>query len=261
VANREKPQRTGDPNQLLDIGQAAAFLNVSETSLRRWTNSGHLPCLRVGQRRERRFRREDLLAFLEDEPSFIKAATGDPGRVNIGKVPVSAMTVTHGDHLCGLYASDLGRIMLAVPFLLEGLHEGSACFLVAAAPVRKDIVKHLTKKRPSLQADIDAARLSFWEYPGSSREQFKYFRQSMDDSAAKGAQSFRVLGDVWGFRARLSAESVAAYEAGYDRLIVPKYPAVTMCLYDVRKFSGMEVLTALKGHRGKFRYPLQKMPA
>lgn len=53
-------------DELLDIKQAARFLKVSETSLRRWTNSGRLPCLRVGRRRERRFRRADLLAFLED---------------------------------------------------------------------------------------------------------------------------------------------------------------------------------------------------
>ena len=53
-----------DAEPLLDIEQAARFLNVSETSLRRWTNDGRLACLRVGRRRERRFRKADLLAFL-----------------------------------------------------------------------------------------------------------------------------------------------------------------------------------------------------
>ena len=54
-----------DTIELLDIGEAADFLNVSEASLRRWTNDGLLPCLRIGRRRERRFRRADLLAFME----------------------------------------------------------------------------------------------------------------------------------------------------------------------------------------------------
>ena len=58
-----------DSEPLLDIEQAARFLNVSETSLRRWTNDGRLACLRVGRRRERRFRRSDLLAFMENEPA------------------------------------------------------------------------------------------------------------------------------------------------------------------------------------------------
>ena len=65
---------------LLDIEQAARFLNVSETSLRRWTNDGRLACLRVGRRRERRFRRVDLLAFLEREPAGDSRAAGSLAR-------------------------------------------------------------------------------------------------------------------------------------------------------------------------------------
>ena len=56
-------------DELWDIKQAARFLQVSETSLRRWTNRGQLACLRVGLRRERRFRRADLLAFMEYQPA------------------------------------------------------------------------------------------------------------------------------------------------------------------------------------------------
>src|SRR5437879_12576237 len=48
-----------DQDELLDIKQAAQFLKVSETSLRRWTNAGRLACLRVGRKRERRFRSEE----------------------------------------------------------------------------------------------------------------------------------------------------------------------------------------------------------
>ena len=56
-----------DPNSdLLNIKEAAALLKVSEASLRRWTNAGRLACLRLGAKRERRFRRADLMAFLEE---------------------------------------------------------------------------------------------------------------------------------------------------------------------------------------------------
>src|SRR5207253_5203682 len=84
-------------DDLLDIKQAAQFLKVSETSLRRWTNSGRLACLRVGRKRERRFRRTDLLAFVEPQP-----------------VAGPAPTRPTGSHMCGLYASDLSRVDLAV---------------------------------------------------------------------------------------------------------------------------------------------------
>jgi hypothetical protein len=36
---------SADAIDLLDISEAAQFLNVSETSLRRWTIDGSLPCL------------------------------------------------------------------------------------------------------------------------------------------------------------------------------------------------------------------------
>src|SRR3989442_10989859 len=109
-----------DPEQLLNIKQAAELLNVSEISLRRWTNEGRLTCLRVGGRRERRFRRQDLLDFLENlDPRAVADA------VLVGGVPVQL-----GGHLCGLYDSDLGRLRLAVPFLAEGLRRGGTRFLL-----------------------------------------------------------------------------------------------------------------------------------
>ncbi len=60
-----------EADELLDIEQAAQFLNVSETSLRRWTNAGRLACFRVGRRRER-------VVWQHDETRF--DLTRDPKR-------------------------------------------------------------------------------------------------------------------------------------------------------------------------------------
>ena len=64
------------PNSdLLRIGKAAKLIGVSGTTLRRWADEGRLKAYRIGVRRERRFRREDVLALLEgpapasDEPA------------------------------------------------------------------------------------------------------------------------------------------------------------------------------------------------
>src|SRR5438094_198800 len=83
--------------ELLDIKQAAALLQVSEASLRRWTNDGRLASYRVGGRRERRFRRADLLAFLESGPNVKLPRAGEVGGQAAAR------------HLCGLYTNDLGR--------------------------------------------------------------------------------------------------------------------------------------------------------
>jgi transcriptional repressor of dcmA and dcmR len=247
----------GNLNELLDIAQAAAFLNVSETSLRRWTNTGQLRCLRVGRRRERRFRREDLLAFLEDQPSGDGALPADRAS-NMASLRSGFLTVTLGSHLCGLYSSDFGRVSLAVAFLLDGLNEGSVCFLVTSPRTRAQILGALEKKRPSLRTDIETERLIPSTHCTTGRAQLRYFRVRMDRWASEGVESFRVYGDMWAMRSKVSAQALVNFESAYDRAIAKNYPVASMCSYDARKFAGIEVLNALKGHRDTFRYPLEK---
>lgn len=245
-------------NDLLDIGEAARFLNVSETSLRRWTNAGTLPCLRVGQRHERRFRRDDLLAFMEHQPSRSPLKGPFPtAPLNASLLDGSTM-LTPGDHLSGFYGSDLGLATLSVRFILDGLQEGSMVYVVASARSIKRITGYLKKKRPSLQRDIATGKLLFCEYQKGPRAQIKDFEAQLNKAAAEGAQTFRVFGDTWEMRKKVTAEKFAEYEATYDQYIARRFPVVTLCAYDVRKFSGVDVLDALKAHRDTFRYPLER---
>ena len=247
-----------DVHDLLDIGEAARFLNVSETSLRRWTNAGVLQCLRIGQRRERRFRRADLMAFMEDQPSR-SPLTDSRTVADATSWPLDdSTTLNHGGHLCALFASQLGRATLAVRFLLEGLQEGSMVYLVASDRSTKHILGYLKERRPSLHEDIAAGNLLFCDYQKDPRAQIKDFEVQLDKAASAGRQSFRVFGDTWQMRRKTSAQRFAEYEAAYDQFIVRQYPVVTVCAYDVRRFSGVDVLDALKAHRDTFRYPLER---
>jgi hypothetical protein len=67
-----------------------------------------------------------------------------------------------------------------------------------------------------------------------------------------------VFGDTWEMRRKSSASRFAEYESAYDQFIVRRYPVATICAYDVRRFSGVDVLDALKAHRDTFRYPLEQ---
>jgi transcriptional repressor of dcmA and dcmR len=247
-----------DETEFLDIAEAARFLNVSETSLRRWTNSGALECLRVGRRRERRFRRADLLAFTEQQPSRWAHADTQLGPVSTSRALDDSITVTRGGHLCALYDSELGRATLAVRFILEGLQEGSMVYVVASVKATNHLVRYLEKKRTSLQQDVSAGKLMFAEYGKTPRTQIRDFEAQLGKAAAAGTQSFRVFGDAWQMRKKGSAQRFADYEAAYDQFIVRRYPVVTVCAYDVRRFSGVEVLEALKVHRDTFRFPLER---
>jgi transcriptional repressor of dcmA and dcmR len=47
-------------------------------------------------------------------------------------------------------------------------------------------------------------------------------------------------------------------EVGFERLIVPRFPVVALCAYDARKFTGIELLDALKDHDDTFKFPLRR---
>src|SRR5947207_14887740 len=98
-----------DDQKFLTIAEAAAFLRVSETSLRRWTNSGKLRSFRVGGRNERRFLREDLLAFM---PSVDDRATVPPP---------AASADTRERHVCLLFHDPEEQWHLLRPYLLAHL--------------------------------------------------------------------------------------------------------------------------------------------
>jgi len=234
-----KLSRRMDAPDLLDIGDAARFLNVSEASLRRWTNAGTLQCLRVGRRRERRFRRSDLLAFMEHPAAMDR--------------PVASI---QGNHLCGIYGSGAGRLELVVPFLLDGLEKNSVCFLVAPLRSQSKIVKAMKVRRPSLESDIKAGRLIVSEHQKSPAAQFAFFEIAMKKAEDEGVESFRVVGDMWGLRRLVSAKEMVELELGFERLIVPRFPVVALCAYDARKFAGVELLDALRDHEDTLKFPV-----
>jgi excisionase family DNA binding protein len=250
-----------DPDELLDIQQAAQFLNVSETSLRRWTNAGLLPCLRIGGRRERRFRRADLLGFMQKQSAGGEAASGRPAGSSSRDTLVSGVSVSLGTHLCGLYTSDAGRATQASAFLADGLRPRSVCYLVALPDARNAVLASLEEGRPSLRRDLDAGRLVLSEYAESAGAQWDYWESRMDAATRQGAESLRVVGDLRGLGQRVSREELIEYEAGYEERVARRFPVVTLCQYDVRWFSNLDVLNALKGHRDTFRYPAERLLA
>ena len=50
--------------ELLTTAQAAELLNVHPNTVRHWADAALLPSYRIGPRRDRRFRRDDIASFL-----------------------------------------------------------------------------------------------------------------------------------------------------------------------------------------------------
>src|SRR5438445_9696664 len=216
-------------SDLLDIREAAEFLRVSETSLRRWTNAGQLPCLRIGGRRERRFRRTDLLAFLG------VAARASPSPPH--------------NHFCELYTSDLGRVRGAAAFLSEGLQSDARCLVAADKQVQRALIAQLEQHRPAIRRELKAGRLVVGEYRTSGAAQLAYWRAQMNAALKTGVSRVYVVGDLSaGALSRLPFAETLAYEVEYGRSIARAFPVTTLCQYDARKISGLDAAGLLQCH-------------
>jgi excisionase family DNA binding protein len=240
---------------LLNIRDAARFLGVSATSLRRWTNSGRLACVRVGGRRERRFRLADLVAMLEEQPTHPPEALPATG------VSIGGMNLLYGTHLCGFYSTDKARAQLAAAFLAGGNVPGAVAYLVAEPVVQRSILARLGKDQPTLPEDIAAGRLVVSDHAETGSAQLKNFKARCLAAIADGVHSMRLVGDVWGLARKITRDELVEFEQSYDEIIAQRFPVVTLCLYDVRRFSGLDALRALRGHGDGLRYPVERLLA
>lgn len=52
-------------NNLLTVKQVSDLLNIHPNTLRRWSAEGRIPVVRFSNRRDRRFRKEDVQRYLD----------------------------------------------------------------------------------------------------------------------------------------------------------------------------------------------------
>src|ERR1700752_518419 len=220
-----------DPSasELLDIREAAEFLRVSETSLRRWTNAGRLPCLRIGGRQERRFRRSDLLALLGLEPTTLAARSHS--------------------HFCAFYTSDLTRARQAAAVLASGLRSRSLCLLLCANEVQRTLLELLGREHPSIHKEIEAGRILLNEYLDSATAQLEYLDSWLRTTFAAGVARVVAVGDVSaGMLGGLPFAELLEYEVEYGRSVAGRFPVTTLCQYDARELSGVQAAQLLEHH-------------
>jgi excisionase family DNA binding protein len=232
-------------DRLLNTAEAARFLRVSEASIRRWSDSGLLPARRVGRRRERRFTKADLEQFLGQ-----RSGHPQPPAITPQALTIAGVSVPVRSHIAPLYSTDAGGLRLTVPFLAEGLKAGQPCFLIANGPVLGRYVKALTEEHGiDFVAATRSGTLVVLPSPGANpAEAIATWERLMAIALAGGPTILRIVGEMASFRNVFASDAdLFAFEEAYD-LMAKRFPAVTLCQYDVRDFSGESVLRVLKAH-------------
>lgn len=240
-------------DKLLTTREAARFLRASEASLRRWADAGLLPANRVGQRRARRFKEEDLLRFLGPQQGGpTHATTGLPRGIAL-----ESMFVALSSHLGSFYTSDAGRLRLALPFLRDGIRADQACVLFAPPAAQQHYLQGLRKEGVDVVEAERGGLLTMLSVPPLAPEQFIALLEGVFiDITRRRPGPFRFLGEpVAGLAAVQSVAAFLSFERQCGAL-AKRFPVVMLCAYDAREFDGLTIIDCLKLHHDTFAYEL-----
>jgi excisionase family DNA binding protein len=231
-------------SKLLNTAEAAAFLRVSEASVRRWADSGLLPTRRVGGRRERRFTESDVIQFLNRDGAAGAATQKTEGAINVGGVMVPIP-----GHLATFHSSDAGGLRLSVPFLADGIRSGQPCFLVARDSVLQRYMDTLAQEDGvDLAVVMDEGRFEVVDLEGTSDKAIATWEQLFAKALSTGATEIRLVGEMASVRTMFtSEEEMLRYEEAFE-VMFKRYSGVVLCQYDVRAFGASSILRALKAH-------------
>lgn len=223
--------------RLLNINEAAEILNVCEMTVRRWTNAGLLHCYRVGGKRERRFRSQDLQNYLEK--GGIQAAVACNAPLGFG-----GFTVPDGSHVTHLSLETPEALEVGCSYLLEGLNKGETVLLVALAEKREHIIEMLRERGVNPENFRKRGKLHFSEGMDTPASQVEHIAQI----AAVSRGRFRAFGDMsWVKLKGWSLESLRELEEMADQA-TGSLGNLLFCQYPLESFSGVAAMMAVETH-------------
>lgn len=236
---------------MLSLEEAAAFLKVSKNTLRRWTNEGYLPALRVGQRQERRFRREDLLAV-----------TARPAGAPRDGASVAHAAGTTPAHTCVFCQSREEEWKIVGAAVGEQLRLGGQVIVIGEA----DRCEFFGERIGALGFQIEdlrrserlqclTPRQSYLKSGTFSADRALAFIEALILFAnAAGYRGITIIGDSeWlfsypgGVSAELRAEFLD-YEQRLSQLFANHPVAEIFCSYNLSVVSGSDILALLGSH-------------
>ncbi|MGR8935016.1 MAG: MEDS domain-containing protein [Gammaproteobacteria bacterium] len=239
------PQR----KKLLTIAEAAEFLKVSKTTLRRWTNSGQLACYRVGRRSERRFLSDDLAALVGGFAAVPDNAAAD-------EIPLRDEKPVRHNHICTYYKSPKEQWQLFRTHLFAHLHEHARIVYLyhcEDAHLRQwlqqeglDVEELIRSGRLTLASTAETYLLDGFF---NTERQLAFWRKIIDGNRARGTRNLLLTGEMgWASSGAKGCDQLVPYEAVLDQ-VLEAYPWVTVvCQYPIYQFSGATVFDNLRVH-------------
>lgn len=241
--------------KLLNVRQAAALLNVSQMTIRRWTNDGLLPCFRIGKKRERRFSEANLHAFIAgrtdpaatnhtvDTVTAVPAPNQTSDRIDGVSLGFADLHVPDGSHLTHLYLDRSEALGIQGFFVRQGLNTGETLMVVAPADRRDNLLNTLARDGIPVRDLIKQNRLIH----DTGRQSPEQMTALISGAAVSARTGFRLVGDMsWTSAAGWSLEQTKALEESTNTLLAPGL--LFLCQYSLTEFSGAQTMMALETH-------------
>jgi excisionase family DNA binding protein len=245
-------------DKLLNIEQAAQYLNVSKTTLRRWTKSGTLACMRVGAKGERRFLQKDLdTCLLESGEQRPIAVPPRPPRAD----PLTALREGAAKgvpkHVC-LHFQDRDELWdLFRPYVRFQMKNNAPILYIHDPAEREDVMTRFRSEGWEPEALIANGLLRLMLPEESYLRSGVFVAERMIDFMESAILGFRSAGHTtvllsgemnWYMGDAPGVVMMFNYERLLNTLLL-RYPDVTIvCHYDMHRMSGAAAIGAMCSH-------------
>jgi hypothetical protein len=166
-------------------------------------------------------------------------------------------TCNWGLHICGLYETEAERDEIIFGFLNQGAIENDKQLYCPVEQTKGEFIEKYGKLYPECKHhphdpelfSINSARELY--YPDgtfSPVSMDKGLNTYFEESKKNGKRNIRATAEmVWALEAIPGIEHLMAYETRLNYFI-PGKPWISICLYNVTKFSGQTIMNVLRTH-------------
>ncbi|ABL79408.1 MULTISPECIES: MEDS domain-containing protein [unclassified Nocardioides] len=164
------------------------------------------------------------------------------------------VTVEAGDHICAFYPTLAERDEILLPYLSEGMLAGEKCIAVLDTDdldgIRQAVSgQGLPSPKDGNQLELRRSRNAYLANGSFETEaMLKFWEDHVGAAVAEGFPFARVAGEMtWALSNLPGVDQLVGYEAKLNRLL-PRYPQVVLCLYELERFDGEVLVDVLKTH-------------
>ena len=220
--------------KLLTIKETASLLNVSEMSLRRWTNAGKLKCYRVGGKKERRFAKKDIKNFLQGNHGDIPLGIGD-------------LKVNDSAHIAHLYHKVEESLSEGIAYLGKGLSRAESILVISTRTRLPKILAGLENLGFPVSKLLDDGVITTGNGWRDRTEHIHFMTKAI--SRNNYPNGFRLLGDMtWAVEKGWSVGDITDLENHTNHALVNNNK-LFLCQYDLALVGADAAMMALDTHR------------